>query len=199
MPASDLPTPRQVASRLVYKGRVIDLTVDQLETPEGGPLRRETVRHGGGVAIVPITAEGEVLLVRQYRHAVGGWLTEIPAGTLEPGEEPAACAARELEEETGYTAGLLHLLGRIFLAPGYSTEVLWVYLATDLAEGTAHPDDDEVIALCRAPISSEWGSAEKPVDAKTIAALALTREWMAKRTPDTKRPGEPLHARRSAP
>jgi ADP-ribose pyrophosphatase len=199
MPASDLPTPRQVASRLVYKGRVIDLTVDQLKTPEGGLLRHETVRHGGGVAIVPITAEGEVLLVRQYRHAVGGWLTEIPAGTLEPGEEPAACAARELEEETGYTAGLLHLLGRIFLAPGYSAEVLWVYLATDLAEGTAHPDDDEVIALCRAPISSEWGSAEKPVDAKTIAALALTREWMAKRTPDTKRPGEPLHARRSAP
>jgi ADP-ribose pyrophosphatase len=180
MPASDPQTPRQVASRLVYKGRVINVTVDELETPEGVLLRRETVRHGGGVAIVPITSDGDVLLVRQYRHATGGWLTEIPAGTLEAGEDPATCAARELEEETGYTAGSLHLLGRLFLAPGYSSEVLWVYAATNLGEGTVNPDDDEVITLCRAPIDAAWGSERESVDAKTVAALALAREWLAK-------------------
>ncbi|MCX6361353.1 MAG: NUDIX hydrolase [Armatimonadetes bacterium] len=190
MAGTDPSAPRPVDSRLVYKGRVINLTVDHLETPDGRVLRRETVRHGGGVAIVPLTPEGDVLLVRQYRHAAGGWLTEIPAGTLEPGEEPAACAARELEEETGYTAGGLHLLGRLFLAPGYSTEVLWVYLATDLADGTVNPDDDEVITLCRAPLDTVWCSEQQPVDAKSVAALALAREWLSIRRRDTAQPGE---------
>ena len=134
----------KIDGEVLYEGRILRLEVDRIRFADGGEGRREVVRHGGAVVLLPLTDDGRVLLVRQYRYPTAEILLELPAGTLERGEEPAACAARELEEETGHRAGELVSLGAFYSAPGFSDEKLHGFLARGLKpshELTA--DDDE--------------------------------------------------------
>ena len=164
-----------LSSRRLYEGAVVRLRVDRVRMPSGREAVREVVEHSGAVTIVAVNGKGQVLLVQQHRYPTGRSLLELPAGTLEQDEKPEACAARELEEETGFRAGRLRRLGGFFLAPGYSTEYIQAYLATDLEPGSAGGDEDEDIKVLALPLAEvlrmvETGELE---DAKSLAALLL--------------------------
>lgn len=157
----------------IYQGRVIHVVVADVRLPNGAPGRRELVRHPGAVAIVALDDAEHVLLVRQFRFAAGRVLSEIPAGTLNPGEDPLLCAERELQEETGYAPGRLQPLGGIFVAPGYTTEFIHLFLATDLRESRLEMDDDEFISLDRVPLAEALAMIDRGeiIDGKSIAGL----------------------------
>jgi ADP-ribose pyrophosphatase len=165
----------QISSRAVYRGRVVDLSVDQVRLVSGRSATREVIRHPGAVVILALDADDNVLLVRQYRYPTGRALLELPAGTLEPDEEPLDCAARELAEETGFRAGRWQKLGGFFSAPGFCTEYLHAFLATELREGESHADDDEELALLRMPLAEVWRRVDdgEIEDAKSLATLLL--------------------------
>jgi ADP-ribose pyrophosphatase len=139
-------------SRTVFEGRVLGLDVDRVRLRNGRVSELEVVRHPGAVAIAAMTPDGDVLLVRQFRYATGDWLLEVPAGKLDPGEEPAAAAARELEEETGYRAGRLEPMGWVWTTPGFSNETIHLYLALDLEPARQALEDDEVLTVERLPL-----------------------------------------------
>ncbi len=139
-------------SRTVFEGRVLGLDVDRVRLRNGRVSELEVVRHPGAVAIAAMTPDGDVLLVRQFRYATGDWLLEVPAGKLDPGEEPAAAAVRELEEETGYRAGRLEPLGWVWTTPGFSNETIRLYLALDLEPARQALEDDEVLTVERLPL-----------------------------------------------
>jgi ADP-ribose pyrophosphatase len=156
-----------------YRGRVVNLRLDQVRLPTQQIVAREIVEHRGAVAIVALDARQRVLLVRQYRSGAGRELLELPAGTLEENEDPAECAARELQEETGYRAAQWRDLGHFYSSPGILTEKMYLFLARKLTRGTAAPDDDELIraqfvSLARALKMIERGEI---ADAKTIVGL----------------------------
>lgn len=163
----------RLASRTVFAGRRIEVRVDRLRLPGGAEHDFEMIHHPGAAAIVPLFASGEVLMLRQYRYATGGWLLEVPAGTLEPGESPEHCAARELQEETGYRAGALQPLGWIWTAPGFTDERIWLFLATGLAGGRQALERDELLTLERLPLTraAAMAAGGEIVDAKSVAAL----------------------------
>lgn len=165
-----------LSSEPVYLGKLIDLYTEQVELPDGGTSMREIVRHPGAVAMVPLTANDEVILVRQYRLAARRILLEIPAGTLDPDEDPLTAAARELQEEIGCRPGKLEPLGGEFTAPGYTTEYIHLYLATDLETSTLAMDDDEFLEIVRLPLAEALRQVEagEIVDGKTIIGLLLT-------------------------
>ncbi|MFQ3611342.1 MAG: NUDIX hydrolase [Fimbriimonadales bacterium] len=165
-----------IESQTLYRGRVVTLRIDTVRLPSGRTARREIVEHRGAVAIVPMLDEDTVLLIRQYRQAVGEVLLEIPAGTLEPDEPPESCARRELEEETGYQSRQIRKLFSQYLAPGYSQEVLHVYLAEDLIRTRPQPEEDELVELVPTPIDqiAEMILQGTIKDSKTIAGLLMT-------------------------
>lgn len=136
---------RLTGSRTVRKNRVYRVDEETWRAPDGSTFRRDTIVHPGAVAILPVTAKGSYLFIRQFRAAARGWLLEIPAGTLEAGESPLACARRELVEEIGFAARRWRKLGSIFVAPGYTTEVIHIYEARDLRPAFAEQDEDEHI------------------------------------------------------
>jgi ADP-ribose pyrophosphatase len=142
-----------IESRTVFDGRVLGLSVDRVRLANGRTSELEVVRHPGAVAIAPLTARGELLFVRQFRYAIGEWLFEVPAGKLDPGEDPEAAAVRELEEETGFRAGSIEALGRVWTTPGFSNEAIWLYLARDLAPSRQALEDDEVLTVERVPLA----------------------------------------------
>lgn len=164
-----------LASRRIYDGRVVSLRLDDVRTSRSLQTMREIVEHHGAVALVAVDDEDRVLFVKQYRHAVGRVTTEIPAGTLEPGEDPLTSAARELAEETGYSAAQFERIGGIYPSPGFCTEHIHLYLARRLTRGVAHPEDDEHIVVESVP----WAEAIRRVtageidDAKSVCALLL--------------------------
>ncbi|MCU0476433.1 MAG: NUDIX hydrolase [Anaerolineae bacterium] len=160
----------------LYDGRVIALDVHDITLPDGAPAVRERVVHPGAVAIVPLDAAGNVLMVRQFRLAADRVMLEIPAGTLKVGEDPLVCAERELQEETGYRPGKLEPLGGVFVAPGYTTEYIHLYLATDLTESRLPGDEDEFIELERVPLAQAvaWTLDGTLIDAKSVTALLKT-------------------------
>lgn len=143
---------RTLESRRVYEGRIVGLRVDRVVLPGGRETTREVVEHPDCVAIVAIDAEDNVILVRQFRHAVERELLEIPAGGIEPGEEPLQSALRELEEETGYIAGRMERLGGFYSSPGYATEFLHLFLATELQKASSRVRDDEIIEVVPIPL-----------------------------------------------
>jgi ADP-ribose pyrophosphatase len=163
----------RLASRTVFAGRRIEVRVDRLRLPNGAEHDFEMIHHPGAAAIVPLLGSGEVVMLRQYRYATGGWLLEIPAGTLEPGESPERCAARELREETGFQAGALQPLGWIWTTPGFTDERIWLYLATALSGGRQALERDELLSLERLPLAQAVAMAGdgEIVDAKSVAAL----------------------------
>src|SRR3989454_5427594 len=136
----------------IYKGRVVTLNLETVTLPNGATVELEIIRHPGAAAIVPLKDERTVVLIRQFRHAAGGFIYEIPAGKLHPGEDPTACAARELEEEIGYRAGALELLSSIFTAPGFTDEVIHIFKATGLTKGRQQLDRDEVLEVIEMPL-----------------------------------------------
>jgi ADP-ribose pyrophosphatase len=167
-------------SEQVYQGRAFAVRREQVRLPDGNPAELDMVVHVGAVTILPLDAQGRVWFVRQYRHAAGIELLELPAGTLEPGEPPESCARREMREETGMAAGELHKLGEFFLAPGYSTEYMHVYLATDLRPDPLPGDADEFLQVEAVPVAEVFKKIERGElqDGKSLAALLLGRKWL---------------------
>lgn len=174
---------KTIASQPIFAGRIIKVSVDTVELPDGSVSTREIVRHQGAVAVLPVDEEGQVWLVRQYRKPVERVLLEIPAGTLEPGEDPEQCAVRELEEETGLSAGSWEKILSYYSAPGFSDEYLHIYLARDLRPGHSHPDRDEFLEAVKMP----WRDAYQAIfqgdiaDGKSIIALQYLYQQMEKK------------------
>ena len=177
----------QLDSRRIYAGRVVRLDVDTVRFPDGSTGQLELIRHPGAAAIVPCAsdppgADPTILLIRQYRYATGGQLWEIPAGTLDPGEDPEACARRELLEETGVTAARLERLTSIWTTPGFTTEVIHLYLATGLTAGEPSRERDEFIEVVPQPLSRvlELIRDGAIVDAKTVVAILYMAGFVLK-------------------
>jgi ADP-ribose pyrophosphatase len=175
---SDRPSARDI-----YKGRVVHLTVEDILLPNGHRMEIEIIRHPGASAVVPLTAEGEVILIRQYRHAVGGYIYEVPAGKLDAGEPPEICAARELTEEAGVVAGRLTRLASIVTTPGFTDEVIHLFLAEALSPAASAHEPDEVITLLRRPLEEALAMIARGevTDGKSICALFLAERMIRER------------------
>ncbi|MEP0807389.1 MAG: NUDIX hydrolase [Chloroflexota bacterium] len=175
-----MPTFELIKSETLMQGRAFKIRRDWLKTPDGRETKFEIIEHGGSVIIIPIDAAGNLLFVRQYRHATGKDLLELPAGTRDGDEPFEECAAREIREETGMEAGKLQKVGEFYLAPGYSTEFMMVYLATELKHNPLEADDDEFLSVEKVPIAEAVRRAERGEipDAKSLAALFLARPYL---------------------
>jgi ADP-ribose pyrophosphatase len=168
----------QLAHRRIYAGRVVQLDVDTVRYPDGSMGEMEMLRHPGAAAVLPFAsdprgADPTVLLIRQYRYATGGPLFEIPAGRFDPGEEPDACARRELQEEVGVTAGRLERLTTIWTTPGFTDERIHLFWAADLAAGAHAREPDEFIEVVPKPLSAVLGMVRSGeiCDGKTVVAI----------------------------
>jgi ADP-ribose pyrophosphatase len=170
-------------ARQIYKGRIVDLRVEQVTLPNGTAVELELMHHVGASAVVAVDEGGRVILLRQYRYAAGGYIWELPAGILDgPGEAPEACAARELREEAGVEAAELRHLGTIFTTPGFCDERIHLFLASRLTEARPDHEADEVIAeISRVPLREALGMIRRGeiVDGKTIAGLHLAADALA--------------------
>jgi ADP-ribose diphosphatase len=171
-----------IKSELLLQGRTFKIRRDYLKTPDGKETKLEIVEHGGSVVVIPVDEQGNMWFVRQYRHATGKELLELPAGTRDGDEPYEECAAREIREETGMEAGTLTNLGSFYLAPGYSTEFMGVFLATDLKYNPLDPDADEFLAVEKIPVKQAFEISERGeiLDAKSLAALLLVRPHLEK-------------------
>jgi ADP-ribose pyrophosphatase len=169
--------------RNVFTGRVLTLNLETVRLPNGRIAELEIAHHPGGAVVVALDAEGRVCLLRQFRHAVGGWLMELPAGKLDDGEPPIECAHRELAEEGGVTARRWEKLGEFFSSPGILTEVIHVFLARDLEPGDARPEEHEVFEVSWMPLDEAVALAAggRLQDAKTLVGLLWARERLAGR------------------
>jgi ADP-ribose pyrophosphatase len=169
-----------IHSQPVYSGRAFEVRQDELRLPNGRTTVLDIVYHAGSVAILPIDQEGRVWFVRQYRHAAGHSLLELPAGVLEADETPEAGARREIREETGMAAGKLKKIGAFYLAPGYSTELMVVFLASDLQPAPLPGDEDEFLSVEKITLPQvfKMAYAGEILDSKTLALLMLARPFL---------------------
>ena len=166
--------PRVIKSETIFRGRVIEVTVDTVSEGEV-TYQREVVHHAGSAVIIPVFNDGTIALVRQYRHPAVRYLLEAPAGTLRRGEAPEEGAKRELEEELGVVSGRMEKLSEFFVSPGFCEEKMWVYLATELTETEQRLEDDEIIEIVRIPFSQALSmiTTGEIEDAKTIIGVML--------------------------
>jgi ADP-ribose pyrophosphatase len=164
-------------SKRIYEGRIINLRVDKV-TVVSGTSTREIVEHNGGSVIAAITNDNKIIMVKQFRKPMESPILEVPAGKLDGDEDPADAALRELSEETGYTAGKLEKLTEFYPSVGYTTEVLHIYLATDLKPGACHPDENEVLEVMEMDLEEVYRMVMdgKIHDGKTIAAVMMARD-----------------------
>jgi len=169
-----------IQSERKYQGRAFSIRQDHVRWPHGGTSKLDIVEHSGAVTILPVDEQGNVWFVRQYRHAIGVELLELPAGTLEEDEEPLACAQREIQEEIGMAAGDMHKIGDFYLAPGYSTEFMHVFLGTKLFPSELPADDDEFLSVEKIPLADVIQMAQKSqiLDAKTLAVVFLALPYL---------------------
>ena len=170
---------KTISSQLVFEGRAVKLRVDTVETAGGRQTVREIVEHSDCVAIIAVDTNDNVLLVKQFRKPVEMELLEIPAGGIDPGEDPVTTVQRELSEETGYLPRKVERLGGFYSTPGYCTEYLYLYLATDLVPNQLHAEDTESISLVRVPVGQVSGliASGSICDAKSIAGLLTFLEY----------------------
>lgn len=163
-----------LSSKTIYKGRIFDIRVDEIREGEI-EYKREIVVHGGSAVVIPVFDDLSIALVQQYRHPAGQLLLEIPAGSLETGEDPSAGALRELEEEIGVRAGKIEKLCEFYVSPGFLSEKMHLYLATELTETEQNLDPDEIIYIERLPLKKalEMVRDNEIHDAKTIIAITL--------------------------
>ncbi|MCM0760094.1 NUDIX hydrolase [Sporomusa sphaeroides DSM 2875] len=166
---------KPVSSNRLFEGKIINLRRDEVILPNGRTATREVVEHPGAVAVVPITKTGQVVLVRQFRHPVGRIILEVPAGKLDRNEKPEDCALRELAEETGFVANKLRKLTSMYTTPGFSNEVIHLYLAEDLVESDQRPDEDEFIKTEQYSPEQirQMIKSGEICDAKSLVALCL--------------------------
>lgn len=166
---------KELSSKYVYRGRGVNLRVDLAEKPGGKITTREVVEHADCVAVVVLDEQNNVLLVRQFRYATGKFLLEVPAGGMEPEEEPFSCVRRELQEEIGYFPEKVIKIGGFYTIPGYGTEYLHCFLATNLVPSRLKAEDTDNIELIRVPLTQipELIASGEIIDAKSIAALLI--------------------------
>ncbi|MFD2617706.1 NUDIX hydrolase [Terrilactibacillus laevilacticus] len=164
---------KTLSSETIFNGRIVQLVVEDVELPNGAKSKREIVKHPGAVAVIAQTDDNKVILVRQYRKPLEKEIYEIPAGKLEPGEEPESSAIREMEEETGYTCGSVQHLVSFYTSPGFSDELLHVYVATDLVKGKPHLDEDEFLEIEEVELNEALQMIQdhRIYDAKTVYAI----------------------------
>lgn len=174
----------RIASRRVYTGKVLNLDVDRVRFPNGSEGELEMIRHPGASAVVPFLgelseADPAILLIRQYRYAAEGYLYEVPAGRLEPGESPAECAGRELSEETGWSARKVEHLFTMYTTPGFTDEKIHVFLASDLTRGVTNHDTDEFMVVEKVLLSKAVAMIERGEiqDAKTALSILLASRY----------------------
>jgi len=169
-----------LTSETLLEGKAFRIRRDALRTPDGRTMSLDIVEHGGSAVMVPLDDEGNLLFVRQYRHAARAELLELPAGTRNGDEPYEICAAREIREETGMAAGQLEKVGEFYLAPGYSTEFMAVFLARELRPDPLPSDADEFLQIERIPVREALHRAERGQipDAKSLAALLITRPFL---------------------
>lgn len=169
---------KTLGSEKVFEGRVFDLRQDKVRLSNGRVAYLDILEHSGSVTILPLDDEDNIWFVYQYRHPAGYKVLELPAGALEQGEDPFECARREMREEIGMGAKTIKKIGEFFLAPGYSTEFMHIFLATSLFPASLPQDEDEIIEIKRLPLDVAMGKAASGqiLDAKTIAALFIAKE-----------------------
>ena len=171
---------KKLSSKQIFDGKIVKLYVDEVELPDGQKAIREIVRHPGAVCVVPLTDDGEVVMVRQFRYPFGEVLLEIPAGKLEPGENPLKAVKRELEEESGAIAGKIEHIGEIYTTVAIFDEKIQLYLARDLKFINAHPDSDEFIESTKIPLSElvKMVMNNEIKDAKTQIAILKAEKYI---------------------
>lgn len=169
-------TEKPVNQKYIYKGKIINLRVDDALLPNGNTSKREVVEHNGGVCIVPLTNDGYVYMVEQFRYPYSEVVLEIPAGKREAAEKPLLCGIRELKEEVGAIADSFEFLGELYPSPGYCGEVIYMYLATGLTFGDTEPDEDEFLNIKKIPLKTAVSMVleGKIKDAKTQTAILKT-------------------------
>ena len=169
-----------IESQVVFRGHVFNIRKDKVRVTESRVFHLDVVEHRNSVTIVPLDSDGNLWFVRQYRHPVGGNLLELPAGVIEPEESAEECAYREIREETGMAAGKLREIGSFFLAPGYSTEYMYVFLATELDPDPLDADEDEFISIEKIPVEKALRMAKSGQiqDVKTIGSIFLAQPFL---------------------
>jgi ADP-ribose pyrophosphatase len=179
---------RRVSSRLVFDGKLLKVRRDTVRLPDGAAAEREWIEHPGAVAVLAVTDAGELVMERQFRYPLGRDMIEVPAGKIDPGEDPLATARRELREETGYSAAEWTHVATIHLAIGYSNEHIEIYLAQGLTQDKARLDDEEFLEVFTLPLAKAlgWVREGKITDSKTVSSLfwaekILGGEWGARR------------------
>lgn len=183
-PSSDGPDQEfmetTIESRAEFQGRILSVRVDKVRLSDGRITTREIAEHGASVCIVPVDPQGNVLLVRQYRKPIEDQLLEVPAGGIEPGESPLEAALRELQEEVGFTAGEMQPLSSFWISPGWCTEYMYAYLATELQPARLPADYDENIAVVPVPLAEVDGlmRSGEIKDVKSIASLLLASKLL---------------------
>ena len=167
-----------VSSDLIYTGKTIQLRVDTVEVPNKGYQKREIIEHNGAVAIVAITEDNKIVLVKQYRKAIEQFLYELPAGKVEIGETPLDCAIRELKEETGYSVDSLKLIHKYYTTPGFSNQLVFIYLAKGLTPGESKLDEDEFLEVHEIDKDEVYNmiARNEIEDAKTSIGMLLIKE-----------------------
>ena len=171
---------KKIDGKTLYEGVIVNVRLDRAELVNGDVVRREVVEHPGGVTVIPVEEDGTVWCVRQFRYPIQREMLEVPAGKLEIGEKPLPAAVRELSEETGLEAGRMIYLGACCTSPGFSTEVLHIYLALELKHGDAHPDEDEFLNVEKHSLETltEMVMSGEIDDAKTIIAVLKARRFL---------------------
>jgi len=168
------------SSEIIFKGRLLDVRRDEVELPNGKTSTREWIKHPGAVCLIPILPDGNIALIRQYRYPVRSEMIELPAGKLDKGEDPEACAVRELEEEIGYHSNKLTFITCIHPAIGFASEKMWIYLAEELIKTTENTDHDEFLELMPTPLNEAvkmvWNG--QITDVKTIIGLLWAERLM---------------------